>query len=93
MKQILADIIPAALKTESLLSLDRPNVTLNSTFVPFIASMKHVAFVFDALIYYMRSGNDLDLKNAPGIVEQQQVNFFDHEQDFIDNKDDDRTKI
>ena len=55
--------------------------------------MKHVAFVFDALIYYMRSGNDLDLKNAPGIVEQQQVNFFDHEQDFIDNKDDDRTKI
>ena len=36
--------------------------------------MKHVAYVFDALIYYMRSGNDLDLKNAPAVViEQQQV--------------------
>ena len=39
--------------------------------------MKHVAYVFDALIYYMRSGNDLDLKNAPAVViEQQQVKFI-----------------
>ena len=30
-----------------------------------VASMKHIAYVFDALIYYMRSGSELDLKAGP----------------------------
>ena len=30
-----------------------------------VASMKHIAYVFDALIYYMRSGSELELKSGP----------------------------
>ena len=49
------------------LSLMRSHNSEHSDSLPVldVASMKHIAYVFDALIYYMRSGNDLDLKNAP----------------------------
>ena len=60
------------------LSLMRSHNSEHSDSLPVldVASMKHVAYVFDALVYYMRSGNDLDLKNAPPVSEQQhQVNF------------------
>ena len=61
------------------LSLMRSHNSEHSDSIPVldVASMKHVAYVFDALIYYMRSGNDLDLKNAPAVViEQQQVKLI-----------------
>ena len=49
------------------LSLMRSHNSEHSDSLPIIdvASMKHIAYVFDALIYYMRSGSELDLKTAP----------------------------
>ena len=51
------------------LSLMRSHNSEHSDSLPVldVASMKHIAYVFDALIYYMRSGNDLDLKNSPPV--------------------------
>ena len=49
------------------LSLMRSHNSEHSDSLPVldVASMKHIAYVFDSLIYYMRCGNELDLKNAP----------------------------
>ena len=49
------------------LSLMRSHNSEHSDSLPIIdvASMKHIAYVFDALIYYMRSGSELDLKAGP----------------------------
>ena len=49
------------------LSLMRSHNSEHSDSLPIIdvASMKHIAYVFDALIYYMRSGSELELKSGP----------------------------
>ncbi len=54
------------------LSLMRAHNSEHSDSLPIldVASMKHIAYVFDALIYYIRSANELDLKNAPPITIQ-----------------------
>ena len=52
-----------------------------------IASLRHVAYVFDALIYYMRSGTDTDtdvLKDGISVTSWQ-----DHEETENDDHDDD----
>lgn len=51
-----------------------------------VSALKHVAYVFDALIYYMRSGTNNDILDEPGregLVslhqwnDQVKINFFD----------------
>ena len=52
-----------------------------------IASLRHVAYVFDALIYYMRSGTDTDtdvLRDGISVISWQ-----DHEENENDDHDDD----
>lgn len=52
-----------------------------------IASLRHVAYVFDALIYYMRSGTDTDtdvLRDGISVISWQ-----DHDENEADDHDDD----
>lgn len=52
-----------------------------------IASLRHVAYVFDALIYYMRSGTDTDtdvLRDGISVISWQ-----DHDENENDDHDDD----
>lgn len=40
-----------------------------------ITALRHVAYVLDALIFYMRSGNDLELEKGDANLWDDQVSF------------------
>ncbi|KAK6168099.1 hypothetical protein SNE40_021993 [Patella caerulea] len=71
------------------LSLMRAHSAEHSDSLPIIdiAAMKHVAYVFDALIYYMRSGAETDLDTVRDGISV--TSWPDHEENENDEHDDD----
>ncbi|ESO86003.1 hypothetical protein LOTGIDRAFT_129991 [Lottia gigantea] len=71
------------------LSLMRAHSSEHSDSLPIIdiAAMKHVAYVFDALIYYMRSGQDSDLDSVRDGISV--TSWQDHEENETEDHDDD----
>lgn len=41
-----------------------------------ITALRHVAYVLDALIFYMRSGNDLEIEKVDSNLWDDQVHYY-----------------